>query len=277
MAKKNIEVEGLIIRIVPINDKDYINLTDIAKRASEEKPAYTIQNWIRNNNTIRYLAKWEEVHNEKIKVVHLHDLLERFTNNRSAVSPQRWIDETGAIGLIQKAGRGGGTYAHSDIALNFCYWLSPEFQIYFIKEFQRLKEREALGMGTQWTVRREITRANYPLVTRAVRDNLIPQKLARSSRGRVYTSEADILNMAVFGTTAKQWKLSNPNAKGNIRDDENTNVVDLLILSNLQVLDASLIGWGCDQEQRIEILTTKAAEQRDILSKSAAIKRIKDK
>lgn len=208
--------------------------------------------------------------------MHLHDLLEMFTNNRAAVSPQRWIDEVGAIGLVQKAGRGGGTYAHSDIALNFCYWLSPEFQIYFIKEFQRLKEREALGLGTQWTVRCEITKANYPLVTRAIRDNLIPRKLPRSSRGGVYASEADILNMAVFGKTAKQWKLSNPGAKGNIRDDENTDIVDLLILSNLQVLDASLIGWGCDQEQRIEILTEKAREQRDILSKTAAVKRIKN-
>jgi len=277
MAKKNIKVDGLIIRIEPIYNKDYINLTDIAKRTSEEKPAYTIQNWIRNNNTIRYLAEWERVHNQNLKVVHLHDLLEMFTNNRSAVSPQRWIDELGAIGLVQKKGRGGGTYAHADIALNFCYWLSPEFQIYFIKEFQRLKEREALGLGTQWTVRREITKANYPLVTRAVRDNLIPRKLDKSSRGKVYANEADILNMAVFGMTAKQWKLSNPKAKGNIRDDKNTGVVDLLILSNLQVLDASLIGWGCDQEQRVEILTEKAKEQREILTKKAAVKRLKEK
>lgn len=276
MAKKNIEVQGLIIRIEPINEKDYVSLTDIAKSVSDEKPAYTIQNWIRNNNTIRYLAKWEIVHNENVKVVHLHDLLEKFTNNRSAVSAQKWIDETGAIGLVQKSGRGGGTYAHSDIALNFMYWLSPEFQIYFIKEFQRLKTKEALGLGTQWTVRREISKANYPLVTQAVKTHLISQKVSKSQKGIVYANEADILNMAVFGMTAKEWKIANPDAKGNIRDDKNTDVVDLLILSNLQVLDASLIEWGCDQEQRIEILTQKALEQREILTRSKAVKRLDD-
>ncbi len=276
MAKKNIEVQGLIIRIEPINEKDYVSLTDIAKSVSDEKPAYTIQNWIRNNNTIRYLAKWEIVHNENVKVVHLHDLLEKFTNNRSAVSAQKWIDETGAIGLVQKSGRGGGTYAHSDIALNFMYWLSPEFQIYFIKEFQRLKTKEALGLGTQWTVRREISKANYPLVTQAVKTHLISQKVSKSQQGIVYANEADILNMAVFGMTAREWKIANPDAKGNIRDDKNTDVVDLLILSNLQVLDASLIEWGCDQEQRIEILTQKAREQREILTRSKAVKRLDD-
>ncbi len=276
MAKKNIEVQGLIIRIEPINEKDYVSLTDIAKSVSDEKPAYTIQNWIRNNNTIRYLAKWEIVHNENVKVVHLHDPLEKFTNNRSAVSAQKWIDETGAIGLVQKSGRGGGTYAHSDIALNFMYWLSPEFQIYFIKEFQRLKTKEALGLGTQWTVRREISKANYPLVTQAVKTHLISQKVSKSQKGMVYANEADILNMAVFGMTAREWKIANPDAKGNIRDDKNTDVVDLLILSNLQVLDASLIEWGCDQEQRIEILTQKAREQREILTRSKAVKRLDD-
>ncbi len=199
----------------------------------------------------------------------MHDLLEKFTNNRTAVSAQRWIDETGAIGIKQKKGRGGGTYAHSDIALNFMYWLSPEFQIYFLKEFQRLKKDEGLRLGQQWTVRREISKANHPIFTEAIKANLVPAKLPKKKVGVVYANEADILNKAVFGLTTKEWKRNNPAANGNIRD--NASVIDLLIISNLQVLDASLIQWDSDFQQRIEILTEKAGEQRAILEKSKAM------
>lgn len=275
MAKKKIEVQGLIIRIQTINDNDFVSLTDIAKKASEEKPAYTIQNWIRNNNTIRYLTRWEQVHNSNLKVVQMHDLLEKFTNNRTAVSAQRWIEETGSIGIIQKKGRGGGTFGHSDIALNFMYWLSPEFQIYFLKEFQRLKKDEALRLGETWSVRREISKANHPIFTEAIKTKLIPSKLPKNQTGVVYASETDILNVAVFGLTAKEWKQQNPKAKGNIRDHAST--IDLLVLSNLQVLDASLIKWGSDLQQRIEILTEKAKEQKKILSQSKAAKRLDQK
>lgn len=272
MAKKKIEVQGLIIRIQSIKEEDFISLTDIAKQSSEEKPAYTIQNWIRNNNTVRYLTRWEQVHNPQLKVVQMHDLLEKFTNNRTAVSAQRWIDETNAIGMVQKNGRGGGTFAHSDIALNFMYWLSPEFQIYFLKEFQRLKKDEALRLGDQWNVRREISKANHPIFTEAIKSKLIPDRLPKNKTGIVYASETEILNMAVFGITSKDWKAQNPKAKGNIRD--NASSIDLLILSNLQVLDASLIKWGSDLKQRMEILTEKAKEQRGILSGSSAAKRL---
>jgi len=275
MRKKRLEVQGFVIQIHSINDSDFVSLTDIAKNASDEKPAYSIQNWIRNNNTIRYLTRWEQVHNPNLKVVQMHDLLEKFTNNRTAVSAQKWIEETGAIGVIQKVGRGGGTFAHSDIALNFMYWLSPEFQIYFLKEFQRLKKDEALQLGEQWSVRREISKANHPIFTEAVKTTLIPAKLPKNKTGIVYASETDILNMAVFRMTAKQWKIQNPKAKGNIRD--HASMVDLLILSNLQVLDASLIKWNSDQQQRIEILSEKAEEQRRILSKSKAVKRLDEK
>lgn len=206
------------------------------------------------------------------KVVQIHDLFDRFMDNKKAVSAQRWIDETGAIGIKQKAGRGGGTYAHSDIALNFMYWLSPEFQIYFLKEFQRLKKDEGIRLGRQWTVRREISKANHPIFTEAIKANLIPEKLLKRKAGIIYANEADILNKAVFGLTAKEWKMNNPTAKGNIRD--HASVVDLLIISNLQVLDASLIQWGSDLQQRIELLTEKAMEQKEILKKSKAIDRM---
>jgi len=275
MRKKRLEVQGFVIQIHSINDNDFVSLTDIAKNASDEKPAYSIQNWIRNNNTIRYLTRWEQVHNPKLKVVQMHDLLEKFTNNRTAVSPQRWIDETGAIGIIQKIGRGGGTFAHSDIALNFMYWLSPEFQIYFLKEFQRLKKDEALRLGEQWSVRREISKANHPIFTEAVKTNLIPDRLSKNQTGVVYASESDLLNKAVFGMTAKEWRIQNPDKKGNIRDHASN--IDLLVLSNLQVLDASLIKWGSDQIQRLEILTEKAEEQQKILSKSKAAKKLNTK
>lgn len=170
---KTIEVEGLIIKLEEINGTDFISLTDIAKRASEGKPSHTIQNWMKNTNTLRYLITWEKVHNPKLKVTHLDDLLVKATDNRFIISPQKWIEKTGAVGILQKVGRNGGTFAHSEIALDFCYWLSPEFKVYLNKEFLRLKEEESNRTNLEWHISK-IT--DYVDNTRILLDSIPFQK-----------------------------------------------------------------------------------------------------
>ena len=196
-------------------------------------------------------------------------------SNRNVVTTKRYIERTNAKGLISKSGRYGGTWGHSDIALNFMYWLSPSFQVYFIKEFQRLKENENLLLGTaqRWTLKREVAKLNHSLITDSIKNNLIPQTIPNNQKGIVYASNADLLNMAVFGVTAKQWRTANQKKKGNIRDS--ANLIDLLLIANLQVIDAHLIKWGCDYEERKTILNESVKFQRKVLNKSKVVKRLK--
>jgi len=274
MAKKKIKVEDIQISIVSEKEDDFFSITDIARKASAA-PKDTVKAYLRNGNNIEYMAAWEQLYNKKFK----RGVADRFRNesvsNAFTLSVKQWREKTNAIGIYSEKGRYGGTYAHKDIALQFAMWLSPVFHLYIVKEFDRLKQAEAQLLGKDWDLKREIAKANYPLLTEAVKTNLIPERLPKNQQGIVYASEADILNIAVFGITAKEWKKSNPKAKGNIRD--NATAIELLLISNLQVLDASLIKWGCDQTQRMEILVEKAKEQKIILSKTASIKRINKK
>lgn len=275
-SKKSISVQGGEIALLKQEQHgEYISLTDIARQFNAEEPYILISNWFRNKDTIEFLGVWESLNNPNFNHIEFDRIKSEAGSNKFTLSAGRWINETGAIGIVSTAGRYGGTYAHKDIAFGFGYWMSPAFQLYLIQEFQRLKEDEALRLGEQWSVRREISMANHPIFTKAVQKNLIPEQLPRNQTGVFYASETDILNMAVFGLTARQWKQANPDAKGNLRDQASN--IDLLILSNLQALDAKLIEWRCDVDQRVEILTATAKEQRAILSKSAAAKRLKEK
>lgn len=271
MAKKKLTVDGLEIRL---DKDDYVSLTDIAKRSSDREPSSLIQGWLRNQNTLLFLDTWEQLHNPNFKPSQMAGFRLSATENRNAISAQKYIKKTEAIGITSQSGRYGGTFAHSDIALNFCYWLSPSFQVYFIKEFQRLKADEAQRLDTDWNVKRLLSKANWHIHTEAVREYLVPMIDWNTKREAIYqASEADLLNLALFGLTAREWQQANPDKKGNIRDHASTE--QLLVLANLQSLNAKLIEWDSPKEQRIEILHKTAREQMEILVRSRAIGDIK--
>ena len=273
MAKKKIEVEGIVIHIHQQDENDYISLTDIAKKSSDE-PRFVILSWMKNESTIEFLETWELIHNENFKRDQMDTFRKMRSKNRAAISPIKWVEMTNAIGMKSSRGRfGGGTFAHADIALNFCYWISPVFQLYFIKEYQHLKRQQAIATGSPWTIAREITRANYLIHTDAVRENLVPLLYYNTKKeGIAQASEADILNLAVFGMTAGQYKQTKPDAKGNIRDS--ALLLDLIVLSNCEVLNSEFIEMGFSREERLEVLTMKANKFRSILADSEALKRI---
>jgi len=273
MSKQKITVSDITVRLEERNQADYICITDIAKQSSEYKPAYTITNWLRNQKTLAYLATWEQVHNPDFKVVQMNDFRIKASDDRGKVNPQLYIETTNAIGIVSKSGRYGGTYAHSDIAFEFCSWLSPEFKVYLYKEFQRLKADEARREGLEWNLRREIAKANYSIHTDAVKNlALISQDQAKEKHPSIYANEADLLNVALFGCTAKQWKANNPDKKGNIRDFATAD--ELLVLSNLQSHNARLIKYDCDIHQRLELLSEMAKDELRILKESKAAKRL---
>ncbi len=275
MAKEKLNVKGIEITILVGKKTDYISLTDIAKQSADE-PRFTIRSWMRNNATLAYLDEWESVHNPDFKRGDAATFRLNATNNAFSASVTAWIKATSAIGLQSRAGRYGGTYAHREIALNFCYWLSPTFQVYLIKEFNRLKAEEAKRHNLEWNVKRIMSKANYHIHTEAVRLHLIPPKLQYTKKEKpFFTSEADLINKALFGMTAKEWRQQNPTLKGNIRDHASTE--QLLVLSNLQSLNASLIEWDSDQVQRLELLNKTAIDQMSILvgSKSLESSKIK--
>lgn len=272
MAKKKIEVQGLTIYIDKIDGKDFICLTDIAKR-TERAPKDVIRDWIRNRSTLLFLETWETVHNADFKSEQMRSFKELADDNRLLISPQRYIETTGAIGLISKSGRYGGTFAHSDIALEFCSWLSPDFKVYFVKEFTRLKDAEAKLLGESWNIQRLLTKANFHLQTAAVRENIVPL-LQQSTKveGFYHASEADQLNLIVFGMTAKEWKKANPKLKGNIRD--HATKLELVILNNLQAINAVLIGDGMAKELRSKKLLQIAATQMEVLLNTKPLKEL---
>jgi hypothetical protein len=273
MSKQTITVLGLEIVIERFDSEDYISLTDIAKQ-TPRPPSETIRDWIRNSATLLFLQTWEHLHNPDFKLVQMHQFRNLAVDNRTVISPQSFVEQTGAIGISSKSGRYGGTFAHSDIATNFCNWLSPEFQVYFIKEFKRLKEDEAERLGLTWNLRRELAKANYPIHTEAVRTNLVPMMDWNTKReGMHFANEADLLNLAVFGTTAKQWREANPDAKGNIRDSATEQ--ELQVLSNMESANALLIDQGFNKEERFAIMSKRAARELDILSEVKAAQGLK--
>jgi len=268
MAKKKLTVEGIDISI----DTDgFISLTDIARQSTEVQPAQSIINWLRNQSTLSFLMVWEKLHNSNFNIGHIPNFKELAGDNRKAVTPKRYIKEMGAIGIVSKPGRYGGTYAHSDIALNFCYWLSPEFQAYLLKEYQRLKDGEARSLNLEWNIRRELAKAHYPMLKEAVINTLPAQE---NKAGFYLADEADLINKIVFGMTAKEWRAKNPKTgKQNMRDF--ATVEQLLLVSDLQVVDSLLIKWDCDKDLRIEMLEKFAGDLRRHFQESSAMERIK--
>jgi hypothetical protein len=258
MAKINVKETS--ISVVQVNDADYISLTDIAKYKSDE-PNAVIANWMRNRNTIEFLGIWETLFNADFKHIEFEGFKKIAGLNSFTLSPQKWISETNAKGIISKSGRYGGTFAHKDIALKFASWISVEFELYLIKEFQRLKEEEQKQLG--WTAKRELAKLNYHIHTDAIKQNLIPKELTSEQVSIVYASEADVLNVALFGITARQWRDANPELKGNIRDYATIN--ELICLSNMENLNAVFINEKLPQKERLIKLNQIAIQQMKIL------------
>ena len=245
MKKKNkkIEVKGVKIAFNQTKKEDFISITDIAKYKNPEAPADIIKNWLRSKNTIELLGLWEKLHNPDFKLVEFDQFRNDAGFNHFVLSPKKWITLTNAIGLQSKSGRYGGTFAHIDIALEFASWVSVEFKFYLIKEFQRLKSEQTKELD--WDIKRKLTKINYQIHTDAIKERLIPKSLSKKQMSYVYASEADVLNMALFGKTAKQWRNENPKENGNIRDY--ANVSQLVCLANLENLNAVFINEGLEQ------------------------------
>ncbi len=262
---KQISVEGITVSMFNNNNNDYISLTDIAKsKEGDSRAADIIKNWIRNRSTLEFIGTWELIHNPEFKVVEFDHFRLNSGLTSFVLSPGKWIESTNAIGIVVKKGRYGGTYAHKDIALEFCSAISPIFKLYLIKEFQRLKDEEQKLLG--WTTKRLLTKVNYQIHTDAIKENLIPDYLTPKQVSFVYASEADVLNMALYGKTAKQWKLENPERKGNLRDF--SSIEQLVCLANLENLNALFIKEGLTQAQRLIKLNHIAIQQLHILSKN---------
>jgi len=271
MAK--IEVKGTEITVYSHSDEDYICITDIARHKNAERTDDLIRNWLRNRNTIEFLGIWEQLNNQDFKPVEFDGFKKQAGLNSFTLTPKQWIEKTGAIGLVSKSGRYGGTYAHKDIAFEFASWISVEFKLYLIKEFQRLKDFEKKHLG--WDIRRNLAKINYRIHTDAIKENLVPPELNKSQINRIYASEADILNMALFGRTAAMWRETNPDKKGNIRDY--ADVSQLVCLSNLENLNALFINDGLPHETRLERLNKIAIQQMRILTADDGIKKLEEK
>ncbi|MCW9013272.1 MAG: KilA-N domain-containing protein [Gammaproteobacteria bacterium] len=243
------------------NGIEYINITDIARFKNTDRTGVIIGNWMRNRNTIEFLGIWEQLNNPDFKVIEFDDFKKEAGLNSFTLTPKQWIEQTGAIGIISKAGRYGGTYAQKDIAFEFASWISVEFKLYLIKEFQRLKEQEYQQLG--WDIRRNLARVNYLIHTDAIKENLIPDSLTPQQISFVYSSEADLLNVALFGATAKQWRDDNSELRGNMRD--HANVHQLVCLANLEAMNAHFIEQGMSQSERLVKLNELAIRQMRIL------------
>lgn len=257
--------------ISAVGKEDYISLTDIARYRSDE-PKDVVKNWLRSKSTIEFLGLWEQINNPNFKGVEFDSFKNEAGANSFTMSPQKWINATNAIGIISKSGKNGGTFAHKDIAFEFASWISPEFKLYIIKDYQRLKEDEAYRLSIDWNVKRLISKANYRIHTEAVKDNLIPPDISKRQQGIIYASEADVLNVALFGQTAAEWRKANSKAKGNMRDY--ATIEQLLVLANLESANAMFIENGMEQSERVVLLNQLAIKQMKTLSEAASVKRL---
>lgn len=276
MAKtKHITVQDVQVRFYSQRDDDFISLTDIARKADNERTDQVIGNWLRNRNTVEFLGVWETLHNPNFNPLEFEGIRNQTGLSTFVLTAKRWVESTGAVGITAKAGRYGGTYAHKDIAFEFCSWLSPAFKLYLIKEFQRLKEEELQDRqdALEWNFKRILSKINYSVHTDAIKETLIPPRLAQSkATGLIYATEADILNLALFGVTAKEWRAQNPEAKGNIRDHASTE--QLLVLANLEAINAELIRHGLSQDERVVRLNEAAITQMRSILNSPSISRL---
>ena len=263
-----INVQDQVIRLMKHDGRDYVCITDIAKQKNPDFPADVIKNWMRSKNTVAFLGLWEQLNNPAFKLVEFDQFKSEAGLNSFVLPPQTWIEKTDAIGLISKSGRYGGTYAQSDIAFEFASWVSVEFKLYLVTEFQRLKSDEQKLLG--WSVKRELSKLNYRIHTDAIKENLIPAELTAKQTAIVYASEADVLNMALFGMTAKEWSEQHPDLKGNMRDY--ADIAQLICLANLESLNAVLIAEQLSQPQRLERLNQVAIKQMRILTEEKSSK-----
>lgn len=260
IVKDVLKAKGIDISIYTKDfENEFISLTDIAKYRNEDDPRFVIQNWMRNRNTIEFLAVWEELHNPEFNRVQFDAVRNEAGLNRFVMTPTKWITQMNAIGIVSKAGRYGGTYAHTDIAMAFATWISPEFQLYIMKDYRRLKTDENSRLSLGWNLKREISKLNYRIHTSAIKENLIPPELTRQQIAYKYASEADMLNVVLFGKTAKEWREEHPDMKGNMRDE--ATIHQLLVLANVESYNAVLITQGKSQEERMRLLRELVVQQ----------------
>jgi len=276
MKNEKVNVRGFEIIVFKKNLSDYVSLTDMAKYKNADDPRYVIQNWMKTRFTVDFLGIWEQIYNNNFNRVEFDTFKLEVGTNAFVMTPQKWIIKTNAIGLISKSGRyGGGTFAHQDIAFEFASWLSPEFKLYLIKEFQRLKNEENERLSLGWDVKRQLTKINYRIHTDAIRENLIPTSLTKNQINIIYASEADVLNVALFGRTAKKWREENKTKEGNIRDY--CDVTQLVVLANLEGINADLIRQNLPQQKRLIRLNQTAIFQMRSLINNSSIKKLESK
>lgn len=273
MKTRTINVKGSEITVSRKEQDDYISLTDIARYKNPNEPIDIIKNWLRSRTTIEFIGLWEQLHNPDFKAVEFDRFMYEAGSNSFVLSPGKWIETTNAIGITTKSGRYGGTFAHQDIAFEFASWVSAEFKLYLLKEFQRLKQEEFDQKKLEWSVSRTIAKVNYFIHTDAIKENLIPPDLKKSKQKFIYADEADLLNLALFGLTALIWKNEHPDLKGNMRDY--ATLEQLIVLSNLESLNAELIKMQLTPEERLQKLNMTAIEQMKVLVASKSMKALR--
>lgn len=273
IIKTEMKVKNNLVRVMRVGEIDYISLTDLAKYQNEDDPSGVIRNWMSNKNSFDFYNLWEELNNKNFNSVESHRIkIDEVGYNRFTMTPNRWKKEFNAIGIIPSSGKYSiGTFAHPDIAFEFASWLNTEFKLYLITEFERLKQNESYQNKINWSVRRELAKTNYKIHTNSIKENIIPT-LTEKQKQFIYANEADILNVALFGKTAKEWKDENPNLDGNMRDY--ANILQLVILINLENLNAEMINQGIQQSERLNRLNEVAKKQYEILQDSKGIKKI---
>jgi hypothetical protein len=271
--KKIITIKGEKVSIIESHQAEYISLTDIARHKDPDRSDYVLQNWMRLRSSIEFIGLWELLYNKDFNSIEFDGFKNQAGSNSFSLTPKRWIEATRAIGIISKTGRYGGTYAHKDIAFEFATWISAEFKLYLIKEFQRLKEDEGQRLSLEWNLQRTLSKVNYRIHTDAIKEKLMPTQLAKQQINVMYANEADLLNMAVFGITAKQWRDNNSNVNGNIRD--HAVIEQLVVLSNLEGINAALIHQGVRQGERLTQLNNIAITQMKSLLNCKGVHRLK--
>jgi hypothetical protein len=276
MAKNRIiKVESFEIVLYSQNNEDFISLTDMARYKDAERTNYIIQNWMRTRSAIDFCGLWEQLNNSAFKRIEFDAFKNQAGANSFTLTPQKWIEVTNAIGIVSKSGRYGGTFAHRDIAFEFASWISAEFKLYLITEFQRLKRVESNDLKLEWNLQRTLAKINYHIHTDAIKENLMPKELSKIQINFVYASEADLLNMALFGISAKQWRDENQSGEGNIRDS--ATIEQLVVLSNLESINAVLIHQGKTQQERLMQLNNIAITQMKSLLCRKGLKKLKNK
>jgi hypothetical protein len=270
---KKINVQGIEVVVYKTNEEDFLSLTDIARYKDANNTDSLIQNWLRNRNTVELLGFWELMYNPNFKPLEFEGFRKQAGLNSFVLTPKKWIETTNAIGIVSKSGRYGGTFAHKDIAFEFASWISIEFKLYIIKEFQRLKSEENNRLQSDWNLQRTISKINYHIHTDAIKENLIPKEITKQQANLVYANEADLLNVALFGKTAKEWREENRDKNGNIRDD--SSLEQLVVLSNIESINALLVQQNLSQQDRLIQLNKVAISQMKSLIENGTMKKLK--